>query len=292
MRRVVLAAVALAFAFAPRASATTTPTADCAPNTTTCEGGPVVTTTVGTTSYAGLLYVPGDAHVFDVQQRGDGCATCRWEVVVICTAATAETSDCVGGQTVCAVTDTYLELRLYVNDVIQDLSHWCRNPSDPEPVGLDELVPSAADLERLVAVAPALHADPPPSRVLVQLPAYLWADAPAPQRATAAVTGHPGLTLTLRLTPAAWLWTFGDGSPKVRTDVPGGPYPNGQVRHTYRAVGSVAVSVTTAWQAQATLTTPFGALPSRIEPRAVSSPAGRERLTVREAHTVLIGRGD
>lgn len=272
-----------------------TPPPACDPATTACEGGTGVTTSVGTTTYSGLLYVPGDTHVFDVQQRADGCAGCSWHVITICTepptAADAQPGDCTGGQSICAAHDTYLELQLLVDDVIQDFSHWCRPPGDPPPVGLDELVPPEAALKELVTTAPTLHADPP-ARQLAQLPAYLWADLPAPMRTVAAVPGYPGLTLTLVLTPATWRWDFGDGSPEQVTDSPGAPYPDGRVRHTYRRAGSVVVSVVTAWRARATLTTPFGALPSRNEPRAVSSPAGRERLTVRQARAVLIGGSD
>ena len=266
----------------------------CTPGATGCEGGPpVVTTTVGDTTYTGLLYVPGDVHVLDVQRRGDGCAACAWEVITICTtiADTTDAATCDGGQSVCPVTDTYLELRLWVDGVIQDLSHWCRAPADPAPVGLDELVPSGSDLQRLVTSAPALHADPP-GRVLAQLPAYVWADRSPAQSTVAVVPGYPGVTLTLVLTPATWAWDFGDGSAVGTTTDPGGPYPDGSVRHTYRRVGTFEVRVTTAWRARATLTTPLGALPSRDEPRAVSSPTGRERLTVREARAVLIGGSD
>ena len=293
--RVALALLTALFAVgtAPAAAATAPPACD--PSATSCEGDVTVTTTVGTTTYSGLLYVPGDAHVFDVQHRPDGCAGCSWQVVTICTeppvAADAQPGDCTGGQSICAANDTYLELRLLIDGVIQDFSHWCRPPGDPPPTGLDELVPPEADLRTLVTAAPTLHADPP-GRQLAQLPSFLWADPPDPLRTVASVPGYPGLTLTLLLTPASWRWDFGDGSPEQVSDGPGGPYPNGRVRHTYRQTGSVVVSAVAAWRAQATLTTPFGALPSRDEPRAVSSPPGRERLTVRQARAVLIGGSD
>ncbi|HVU74928.1 MAG TPA: hypothetical protein VHE83_18335 [Mycobacteriales bacterium] len=260
----------------------------CDPSATSCESGPVVTTTVGTTSYSGLLYVPGDEHVFDVQQRADGCAGCTWETVVICSDVAPDETSCLGGEDVCDWGDTYLEVRLIVGGVVQDLSHWCRHPSDPPPTGLDEHVPSEAELQKLVTTAPTMHADPP-GPLLAQLPAFLWADDPGPVRTVGAVPGYPGLTLTLVLTPATWAWDFGDGSPVRTTADPGGPYPGGDVRHTFHATGPFTVGVTEEWRARATLTTPFGALPSRDEPRTVSSPIGRERLTVREARAVLIG---
>jgi hypothetical protein len=199
---------------------------------------------------------------------------------------------CTGGEaSICPATDAYLEVVLSIDGVVQDVSHWCRPPTDPPPVGIAQVVPSEEDEQHLVAFTPDLSTAPA-TRTVTQLPTWFWTTRPAPRRRVLGVAGYPGLSLTLDLTPVAWTWDFGDGTPTRTTTDPGAPYPDGTVRHAYRQAGAVGVSVQTGWQARSTLTTPLGALPSRIEPGVVLGPLGRARLGVRQARAVLIGGSD
>lgn len=53
---------------------------------------------------------------------------------------------------------------------------------------------------------------------------------------------------------------WGDGSPPVSYTVPGRPYPDGEIRHTYRDAATVTVTVTDRWQIDFRATTAGGAV--------------------------------
>jgi len=53
---------------------------------------------------------------------------------------------------------------------------------------------------------------------------------------------------------------WGDGTPPITYDVPGGPYPDGQIRHTYRDASTVTVTVTDTWVIDFRATTASGAV--------------------------------
>ena len=53
---------------------------------------------------------------------------------------------------------------------------------------------------------------------------------------------------------------WGDGTPPITYDVPGGPYPDGQIRHTYRDASNVTVTVTDSWIIDFRATTAGGAV--------------------------------
>ena len=53
---------------------------------------------------------------------------------------------------------------------------------------------------------------------------------------------------------------WGDGTPPITYDVPGGPYPDGQIRHTYRDASTVTVTVTDNWVIDFRATTAGGAV--------------------------------
>ena len=53
---------------------------------------------------------------------------------------------------------------------------------------------------------------------------------------------------------------WGDGTPPITYDVPGGPYPDGQIRHTYGDASTVTVTVTDNWVIDFRATTAGGAV--------------------------------
>jgi hypothetical protein len=53
---------------------------------------------------------------------------------------------------------------------------------------------------------------------------------------------------------------WGDGSPPVTYDVPGRPYPEGEIRHTYVDAATVTVTVTDRWRIDFRATTAGGAV--------------------------------
>ncbi len=53
---------------------------------------------------------------------------------------------------------------------------------------------------------------------------------------------------------------WGDGTPPVTYDVPGHPYPDGEIRHTYRDAATVTVTVIDRWRIDFRATTAGGAV--------------------------------
>jgi hypothetical protein len=91
----------------------------------------------------------------------------------------------------------------------------------------------------------------PPNGVLSNLPAYFQAQEPANQPQP---FGGPQVTETITITPAHYTWDWGDGTAPLETDDPGGPYPDGNVTHTYDRAAHVTVALTTEWSATYTIT--------------------------------------
>ncbi len=99
---------------------------------------------------------------------------------------------------------------------------------------------------------PTLLIQPPGGRTLINLPTYFEARLSA--------TGHgPGevhtvtlLGRTVRVRPvaASYRWDFGDGTAPVATTSAGGPYPDGDVRHTYLREGVYQVTVTMGYRGE------------------------------------------
>lgn len=99
---------------------------------------------------------------------------------------------------------------------------------------------------------PHLHVQPPGGRTLVRVPNYL--------RVTLTGTGYGpgdtrilqmlGHTVRIRLKPARYTYTYGDGTPPHHTTSPGGPYPDGDVTHTYPQPGIYPMSASITYDAE------------------------------------------
>jgi hypothetical protein len=112
--------------------------------------------------------------------------------------------------------------------------------ADPGDPGLELLVTQ----EFLDSVSPSgVVVQPGTPRALVNLPLVAHAE-PVADTWTPTLLGTP---VTIRASPVSYAWEFGDGSPPVITDRPGGPWPDHAAEHTYRVTGDREVTLTTTY---------------------------------------------
>jgi len=239
---------------------------------------------------SGMLSINGVQAVYQVQVgRTDGCATCRWDSFVACNSQSDDTSTCdQGGQRICTIGQDYVEVE-FGDDAtpMGPVAHYCRDPANPPAIvtGADATA-AAADSAFVLAPDPGVASDPSGS-TLAQLPTY-FSTAPFTPGSLEAQIGVKGLSETLTLDEPVWHWSFGDGA-TLDTSSPGGRYPDGDVRHTYRVTGTWTVTLSADYRRSYVVHTPFGDL-SRVvkDGRAVAGPA-QSRLVVRDARARLTG---
>jgi len=82
-------------------------------------------------------------------------------------------------------------------------------------------------------------------------------------------------------------WSWGDGSPNEATAVPGGPYPDFDVSHTYRTAATCPVSVSLTYSATYTVD---GGAAQPVE-GTVTIPGDPVNVRVVTAHAVLVQGG-
>lgn len=211
--------------------------------------------------FHGLIAVNGQPDVLALAARSGsqpGCGDCSWTLVIACVLDTPldphnqiNCAGATGGQR-CPRNQTAYRLYLTTNDTANRLvdTLCLGSPRDVIPVG-DQ---AQADVERYLkdVVPPQMQITvQPPNGVLSNLPAYFQAQQPAlhPQQ-----FGGPQVTETITITAAHYTWEWGDNTAPLATDDPGGPYPDGQVTHTYDSAAHVTVALTTEWSATYTIT--------------------------------------
>jgi len=77
---------------------------------------------------------------------------------------------------------------------------------------------------------------------LVNVPIYFWSDLPTQFVTRVTVVGE---VVDVLLRPG-FVWSFGDGTFLSTTD-PGGPYPNGKIKHTYKNPGIYPIILVQSW---------------------------------------------
>lgn len=100
--------------------------------------------------------------------------------------------------------------------------------------------------------------------------------------------GGGGFEMTITATPT-YVWDFGDGT-TVETQSRGGPYPTGDVTHTYTSAATRTVTLTTRWHAEFTVASPLGTFgPFEIGGPPVA-PSSSLQVVVREARATGVTR--
>jgi hypothetical protein len=82
----------------------------------------------------------------------------------------------------------------------------------------------------------------PEAEPLVNVPIFFWSDLPTQFATRVTVVGE---VVDVLLRPG-FVWSFGDGTFLSTTD-PGGPYPNGKIKHTYKNPGIYPVTLVQSW---------------------------------------------
>jgi hypothetical protein len=230
------------------------------PDPTTCIGQTTVTADQAEGDFHGLIAVNGQPDVLNLAAHSGtqpGCGDCSWTLVIACVLDTPtdphnqiNCAGAVGGQR-CPRNKTayrlYLTTKTTTNQLVMTLC--LGSPRDVIPVG-DQ---AQADVDRYLkdVVPPQMHVVvQPPNGVLSNLPAYFEAQQPKlqPQQ-----FGGPQVTETITITAAHYTWEWGDGTAPLRTDDAGGPYPDGNVTHTYDRAAHLTVALTTEWSATYTI---------------------------------------
>ena len=155
---------------------------------------------------------------------------------------------------------------------------------EDDVVTMAELQVDAARYVKELDPGAATIGQHPASRSVVNTRTYFSADG---TRQLAGTFGPAGVRMTITATPE-YVWSWGDGSPGLTTSSTGGPYPAGDVFHTYRAPGTPTVTLSTRWTATFVVDTAFG----RFGPFDVTGPPVVESSTravrVREARADLV----
>ena len=82
----------------------------------------------------------------------------------------------------------------------------------------------------------------PEAEPLVNVPIYFWSDLPTQFATRVTVVGE---LVDVLLRPG-FVWSFGDGTFLSTTD-PGGPYPYGKIKHTYKNPGIYPIILVQSW---------------------------------------------
>ncbi|MBK9476360.1 MAG: hypothetical protein IPL94_09035 [Tetrasphaera sp.] len=125
-----------------------------------------------------------------------------------------------------------------------------------------DLVPGRAGALTMAHILQAFHDTPFSTpyasiqpvnlRTLVNLPTYFAAAYPTTgyQPGEVDTTTILGFRVEIRPTATSYTYHFGDGTTLGPTEDPGGPYPDGAIRHTYQRTATYPVRVDTVYSGQ------------------------------------------
>ncbi|KAB2810711.1 PKD domain-containing protein [Pimelobacter simplex] len=143
-----------------------------------------------------------------------------------------------------------------------------------------------ADIRRAFAElplpTPTLVIQPPDGVTLVNFDTNFYTAHTAPLTRTVTLLGQ---RVTIRATPAAYTWTYGDGAARTTAD-PGAPYPDLRVTHRYERKGvyRARLAVTYDGSYRVGQGGPWRAIPGRVT--VAGAPQG---LRAVEATPTLVG---
>jgi hypothetical protein len=94
---------------------------------------------------------------------------------------------------------------------------------------------------------------------LVQTPVFFWSDLPTVVTKRIKIVGE---MVDVRLRPT-YIWHYGDGVIYLTNKV-GGPYPDGEIRHTYSKPGRYLIELITRWDGEFTVDGVTAHIPGEI----------------------------
>jgi hypothetical protein len=191
----------------------------------------------------GAMVMPGDYSPAGMSRAGASeCPGCEWRFVPRCAQGT-DVSLCAGATIGCPPDEVRMRVLWRESATVSwsIAGEYCAGDGD-EPVPLADV--GAAVRDRFEDVLPRPEPDyEPPNGALANVPAVFDSG----QRGGVRVEDFQlnGLRVELRARPS-WRWDFGDGT-RLRTDEPGGAYPDTSVTHTYRSAGEQTVTCVASW---------------------------------------------
>lgn len=129
---------------------------------------------------------------------------------------------------------------------------------------------------------PTLVIQPPDGLTLVNFDTNFYTAQTQPLIRTVTLLGQ---RVTIRATPAAYTWTYGDGASRTTAD-PGAPYPDLRVTHRYERKGAYRTRLAVTYDGAYRL---GGGGPWRAIPGRVTRTGAPQGLRVVEATPTLVG---
>ena len=179
------------------------------------------------------------------RRQAASCVGCSWSVTVLCTKGAYVDGVCSSDVLGCPAGTTPTRVWLQrPGQAWTVVGRACMGPRPP--VAVADIGSQVHD--RAVLGAPELRPGVQPADgSLVQLPTLFRSGQPA---AGVSDGDLSVLGLDVRLTSRPrWRWTFGDGT-SLWTASPGGTWPITSVRHAYRRLGTMTVTVRAVWAAE------------------------------------------
>ena len=241
-------------------------------------------------SYDGVIAIPGLRGGGEGSGGGGGCLDCEWTFVPACLPNGPDPGAdamCATAATACADKGGGILMRVYMR---QGDGPW--QTRGTVCTGGSRQVVTVADVredagrvfrERMRPPAATITTQPRTTQV-VNIPTYFTANGARPMTST---FGPPEVRMTITATPA-YVWDFGDGA-TLETVSAGGPYPDGDVRHTYTSAARRTVTLATRWSAEFTVVTALGTFGPFAADGAPVAPSTSRVVDVREARAVLVG---
>jgi hypothetical protein len=136
-----------------------------------------------------------------------------------------------------------------------------KKPVVKKPVRKKATTPATSLSDKLVEILPTAGIAYSPSfQPLIKVPVFFWCDIPPIVTKKIEIVGE---VVEVSLKPT-FLWHYGDGVIYL-TRKAGGPYPDGEIQHTYSKPGHYLVQLITKWDGEFTVQGVTQKIPGKIE---------------------------
>jgi hypothetical protein len=140
-----------------------------------------------------------------------------------------------------------------------------KKPVVQKPVRKKSTTPATSLSDKLVEILPTAGIAYSPSfQPLIKVPVFFWCDIPPIVTKKISIVGE---VVEVSLKPT-FFWHYGDGVIYL-TRKAGGPYPDGEIQHTYSKPGHYLVQLITKWDGEFTVQGVTQKIPGRIQSVAI-----------------------
>ena len=140
-----------------------------------------------------------------------------------------------------------------------------QKPTVKKPVPKKTSAAATSLSDKLVEILPTAGIAYSPSfQPLIKVPVFFWCDVPSIVTKKIKIVGE---VVEVSLKPT-FLWHYGDGVIFL-TRKAGGPYPDGEIQHSYSKPGHYLVQLITKWDGEFTVQGVTSKIPGKIESVAI-----------------------